>query len=291
VTRAEIAHALEIVRHDSVLGRWELVSWRPTGPLAAAVECVWAVDGRAAYSVERMFPRPTVEVLFNLGPSHRLLDPTSPHGGIDFRRAWVAGLQKDCLTVESRDATRILGLRLRPAGAFAFFGAPLGELSGRVVDLDLVLGPWIETVRQRLLEAKSWAERFAVVAALVHRRLGDGRAPSAGVAFGLQALARSRGSVRMRALSKALGLGEDAFTRVFRREVGLTPKRYARILRFQGVLEDVGSGASVDWTRLAQDLGYFDQAHFIKDFRSFTGTTPTEYMAHRTADGDALVEG
>jgi AraC-like DNA-binding protein len=291
VTRAEIERALQTVRHDSVLGRWEFVAWRPAAPLASAVECLWAVHGRAAYTVERMFPRPTVEVLFNLGPSHRLLDPTDPAGGTDFRRAWVAGLQKECLTVESRDENRIVGIRLRPAGALAFCGAPLEELACRVVDLDLVLGPRIEDVRLRLLEASSWAERFSILARLLEHRLSRGARPSAAVAFGLEALARARGVLRVGELSRALGLGEDAFTRTFRREVGLTPKRYARILRFQGVLQEVNARSAVDWARVAQDLGYFDQAHFIKDFRAFTGTTPTDYSRRRSADGDALVEG
>ncbi len=281
---------VEVVRQDSAFGRWEFVRWRPTGPLASIVEALWAVVGRANYTVERMFPRATVEVLFNLGASHRLLDPRRPSRGTDFHRAWVAGLQKECLTVESRQETRLIGIRFQPLGARLFFDAPLEDLACCVVDLDLVLGPGIETVRQRLLEARSWARRFGLLVQLVEERLVRGAELKPFLLSSMDALVRSRGALRVRALSRSLGLSEDTLTSSFRRGIGLTPKRYARMLRFHAVLGEVALASSPDWTRLAHDMGYFDQAHFIKDFRAFTGTTPSDYLKRRSADGDAVIE-
>ena len=84
-------------------------------------------------------------------------------------------------------------------------------------------------------------------------------------------------------MTDAIGLSAKRFIERFKIEVGLTPKRYCRVRRFQRALALANRGRRVDWTGVALDCGYFDQAHFIHDFRSFAGLTPTEYLAARTS--------
>ena len=81
----------------------------------------------------------------------------------------------------------------------------------------------------------------------------------------------------VRHLADQSGLSVKAFSARFAAHVGVTPKLYARIDRFRGVLAQVASGRAVSWTQLALDLGYYDQSHFVRDFRAFTGLAPTEY--------------
>jgi AraC-like DNA-binding protein len=79
-----------------------------------------------------------------------------------------------------------------------------------------------------------------------------------------------------------IGLSAKRFIQVFDAEVGLTPKLFCRVRRFQKVLRLVGAGRPVEWAGVAADCGYFDQAHFIRDFRAFSGLNPSTYLAHRT---------
>ncbi|MGC4054112.1 MAG: helix-turn-helix domain-containing protein [Paludibaculum sp.] len=87
---------------------------------------------------------------------------------------------------------------------------------------------------------------------------------------------------RIGALAAQTGLSPKRFIERFKAAVGLSPKHYCRILRFQGALALAEQGRRVEWTRIALDCGYFDQAHFIHDFRSFAGITPTGYQSDRT---------
>ena len=78
-----------------------------------------------------------------------------------------------------------------------------------------------------------------------------------------------------------LGLSHKHFIDCFRAQVGLTPKRFCRVRRFQRALAGIGAGGAVDWAQLACACGYFDQAHFIHDFRAFSGLKPSAYLAQR----------
>ena len=84
-------------------------------------------------------------------------------------------------------------------------------------------------------------------------------------------------------MTDAVGLSAKRFIERFKIEVGLTPKRYCRVRRFQQALMLSNRGRNVDWTRVSMDCGYFDQAHFIHDFRSFAGITPTVYQSARAS--------
>jgi len=99
------------------------------------------------------------------------------------------------------------------------------------------------------------------------------------VAYGLE---RFQQGSRVDAVAGQIGLSSRRFAELFRREVGLTPKVFFRVRRFQRVLETVHRTRDVDWCRVALDCGYYDQAHFIHDFRTFSGLTPGEYYAAAT---------
>jgi AraC-like DNA-binding protein len=102
------------------------------------------------------------------------------------------------------------------------------------------------------------------------------------VAYALDAFARRSHATSVKAVTDVIGLSAKRFIERFKNEVGLTPKRYCRILRFQQAVRRAHRCPHVDWSQVAVDCGYFDQAHFIHDFRAFAGLTPTAYLAART---------
>jgi AraC-like DNA-binding protein len=110
---------------------------------------------------------------------------------------------------------------------------PLAELTNRVVDLDLIVGSSIERLRQRLIEAPSLDRRFQILERYLLERIASARAPRAEVGYALTRLARIRGAVRMRSLAVETGISQKHLIDLFHEQVGMAPKRYARIVRLQ----------------------------------------------------------
>jgi AraC-like DNA-binding protein len=137
-------------------------------------------------------------------------------------------------------------------------------------------------------ERPSLVQRFGLLERYLLSRAASGRQPRAEVGYALGRVARTRGGVRMRALAAETGISQKHLIHLFREEVGMAPKRYARIVRLNAVLRQMSSST---WADLAAEFGYYDQAHFVRDFREFSGTTPTGFLRARGPDGDSVVLG
>jgi AraC-like DNA-binding protein len=136
-------------------------------------------------------------------------------------------------------------------------------------------------LRERLLERETPdAALDAFEAALLEKWTQTHPHPA--VRFAVGTFDRAPHLTSVTEVTNAIGLSPKRFIERFKAEIGITPKRYCRIRRFQRALTQIYRGESVDWARVATDGGYFDQAHFIHDFRSFAGLTPTQYQAGRT---------
>jgi AraC-like DNA-binding protein len=177
-------------------------------------------------------------------------------------------------------------LRLRPGRSRRLLGVPIAELVDRATPIEDLWG----TAGRALAETLAGAgDRAAVLsrltAALDDRPAGEG-APV--VAAAARALSPAGGRPeRLATIAARLGVSERHLRTVFGREVGLSPKRYARIARLRHVLARAGRR---DWARLAGEAGYFDQAHMISDFRALMGVTPGAYVAGRLPAPAACTE-
>ena len=227
-----------------------------------------------------------MDPLIDLGEPHRLVS-SDPHRSSRFyQRAWIAGLQDRYLEIESPSHPWLMGIRFKPAGPLALLRVPLAELTNQVVDLDLILGPSLERLRQRLMEAS-----------LARASIPDPRAVSPGPhCFGESAARRGRlragpaGADARRGSACAACVGDRVSQKhlidLFHEQVGMAPKRYARIVRLTALLKEMSSS---NWADLAARFGYDDQPHFVREFREFSGTTPTEFLRARGPDGDSVV--
>lgn len=177
-----------------------------------------------------------------------------------------------------------LQVDLTPLGAAAVLGVTGRALADRVVALDDLLGRAADLLAERLAHAPDWAARFALLDRWLARRVAAARVPSPDVAWSWGRLARSHGAVPIGTLVDELGCSRRHLATRFREEVGMTPKAYARLLRFERAAARIGAGAD-DLARIAADCGYYDQAHFNRDFREFAGTTPTGLAAERGTAG------
>jgi AraC-like DNA-binding protein len=169
-----------------------------------------------------------------------------------------------------------MGAAFKRGGGFPFFHLPAGELHNTQVSLDVLWGPKASELRERLLGAQTPDARFQILErALLEQAARFTRHRA--VAF---ALAEFSGLPQARTIAEVtgqIGLSQRRFIQVFNDEVGLTPKLFCRVRRFQEVLYVIRRETVIDWAALAYDCGYFDQAHFIHDFRAFSGINPTAY--------------
>lgn len=287
---------IEEIRFDSpAVGRWSLFLRPPPPELAPFVEVFWETHGFAHFARERILPKTTIELMFNLGPPHRLLDPSHPSGATTYRNHWVSALQQRPLVIAPCfDATRIpshlIAIRLRPSGAYALFGMPMDELSNAVLDLDLLPGRHFTTVHAKLLESQSRLERFDLIESLVRERIGAEVRMRPFIRWAATQIERTHGAVRILDLCRELGVSRKHLSAWFRRQVGVAPKQYAGVVRFQRLVSCLGRSSSVSWSDLAQDCGYYDQSHLVHDCRAFAGLAPTALRATLSPDGIATVE-
>ncbi|MEU8672482.1 helix-turn-helix domain-containing protein [Streptomyces anulatus] len=174
-------------------------------------------------------------------------------------------------------------LSLTPLGARAIYGLPAAELAQRLVPLDELLGALAVELVDRLRAATTWTARFTALDELLLRAVGRGaggdRAPRERpeVAEAWRRLVAARGCVQVGAIAADLGWSRRYLTERFRGEVGLSPKTFARVLRFEHAHELAAAQDPLPWADVASVSGYADQAHLVRDWREFTNRTPTAW--------------
>jgi AraC-like DNA-binding protein len=203
----------------------------------------------------------------------KLLD--SPHRPPQF----VLGARSSSTVLEGDRAPSYLEVLLAPLGAYTLLGLPMDELSGQTVDLVDVLGADGRRLAEQLREATNWRQRFALLDLFLLRRLAVGPRPSPEVGWAWERLVATGGVVRIGQIADEVGWSHRHLIARFRQQVGLRPKTAARVVRFKEVRRRLDERRPLDWGQIAADAGYADQAHLIRDFRRFTGTTPTEFLA------------
>ncbi|TDC49421.1 AraC family transcriptional regulator [Jiangella ureilytica] len=252
---------------------------RPRPELAPFVSHLWYVDDPLAPGRDRTLPTGAAQLVVNLAA-----DSLHWYDGADLsvRRgvggAGVCAALARPIGVDTADQARTAGVVFRPGGAVAFGDVPAAALTDPVTSLADLWGPDGVGVRDRVLTARTPAERLDVLESVLVGRLRE-RLDGA-VAFAAGALSRG---VAVARVAERTGLSASTLQRRFRAAVGLSPKQFGRIRRLQRVLLSA-SGHDVDWAQVAVRHGYFDQAHLIHDFRALTGLTPGRYRPRSAAE-------
>ena len=213
----------------------------------------------------------------------RLYNPEFPHRFVATSVSVLSGVQSRFQVIDTSEQEYVAGVAFKPGGTLPFMRMPAHEARNTDVPLESLWGPHrTATLRERLLEGNDIDSTLdALEAVLQEMWRPPGLHPA--VDYALAAFDRAPLTTSIAKVTDAIGLSAKRFIERFKVEVGLTPKRYCRIRRFQRALTLANRGRQVEWTRVALDCGYFDQAHFIHDFRGFAGLTPTGYQSARTA--------
>jgi AraC-like DNA-binding protein len=271
----------EAVKSENVLMRFR--SYIPRAPLSELVEDFWLYEDYVGDHVrETILPSGTFELVFNLREDElRIYGPSDPAQCRSFRGAIISGPYAGSFMSDAAEEREILGVHFRPSGAFPMFGLPASDFTNRHVELRAVWGPAATTLRDRLCAAREPMERFALVEQALLARLSHSRRRHPAVRAGLDMLVGARGGATVRDIAEAVDLSRRRFIDVFATEVGMTPKVFGRVQRFQLAVASSRVPAKPDWSQLAVGCGYFDQSHLIRDFLAFCGVTPSEFQRRR----------
>jgi AraC-like DNA-binding protein len=263
--------------------RWELWLRRPPAGFAHLVAGLWAGHADTSDSRHRLLPSGEVWLMFNLGPPQRVAEVNGSGPGQVVRTACVSGLFDRPLSFESvQRHPRVVGVRLLPLGAWALFGGlPLLDLANQVVDLEAVLGSavGVEPLRQRLLEARDLGAGLDLVEDWLIARLITGPSAHPVTQEAWRRLRIVQGDLQVEALSRDLDVSARHLNGLFHRQIGLAAKGLMRILRFEHAQDLLIEAGTSDLAGLANQCGYYDQAHMNRDFRELADLTPTEYRA------------
>lgn len=225
---------------------------------------------------------PSAHLFLNLGGPARLWDSDPSVPPAVFVDGWFMGVWTRRFVFEYPSRVRLVGVHFKPWGMSPFVPVPATELRDRWVPVDAVWQRSLDRVRNQVGEPGSAAVALAAVERELRVRLTE--APLRGLDLVTHAgrrLETSHGAVAVAALSDAIGVSGNHLAAQFKAHVGVTPKRVARIYRFARLILSVDTREPVDWADLALGAGYFDQAHFSREFKDFTGHTPTQYLALR----------
>lgn len=251
---------------------------KPDPPLRGVVDHLWYLCDAPGHSRERIVPTGTLELVINLEENEfRIYDAVGPREHCRrFRGAIVSGCYSTPFGIDTREHAAVMGVHFRPGGAAGLLGAPPGELGDAHVGLEEVWGQHATELRERLCAADDLGRQFQILEQALLARLG---APAAREAV-MAALPRlDQPGVEVGEVTKTLGLCRRRFIEVFTEDVGMAPKRYSRVRRFQRALALTTQSPRSTWAQVALACGYFDQAHLCRDWAEFTGFSPGEFRA------------
>ncbi|UJR82303.1 helix-turn-helix transcriptional regulator [Sandaracinus amylolyticus] len=258
---------------------------RPSPPLDGLVELIWAADSYVAQAErERVLPSGAQSLVVHLGngplrvfTDEDAIDATEVSGAI------VCGARVTPLLIDTALGPTV-GVEFKPGGARPFFDLPADAITGRVVSLDALWGASAHSLRERLMETSSPRDRVRLLEDNLLRRLARSFELDAALRLSLDAF-EGRDLTSVGEVNRRTGLSPKRLLALFRDEVGLSPKAFWRVRRFRSALRALDHG-TLRGAAVAAEHGYFDQAHFVREFRSLAGSTPREYLAARVVGTD-----
>jgi len=253
---------------------------RPTAPaLRPFVTRRWAIDETAGpprvAARERVLPTGEMHLVFRLSEH-----PVRLYAGSDARAArnvgftTVSGMRSTPYLREVGAPVRSVGVQLHPGVSRWLLGAPADELAGRHWALEDLWGAAAARMRERLLDAGSLARQLDLFEALLAARLPRLHALHPAVALALERLGAG---ALIADVVRESGRSHRTFIALFRQAMGLSPKVYCRVQRFQRVIRRVTAEPAAAWSDVALDAGYSDQPHLVREFRQLAGITPGQY--------------
>lgn len=258
---------------------------RPKAPLDKLVDYFWVSDDYVAQAPrERVLPSGTQTLVVPLHETPiRVYSGEHTTEAATVTGAILCGVRSTPLLIGTNLGPTV-GVHFKPGGARPFFDVPANALAEQTLALDALWGASARSMHERLMETSSPLERVQLLEEHLLHRLRRSFEPGPALRASLDAF-EEPDLASVAEVNRRTGLSPKRLLALFREEVGLSPKTFWRVRRFRAALRDLDQGA-LRGAALAAEHGYFDQAHFLREFRSLAGSSPREYLAARVAGTD-----
>ncbi len=261
--------------------------YKPSFPLNGFIDNLVYFEGfTPAHSLDRFLPDGNTELIIDLTeiPQH-IHDNHTLEVVQACSNAWVSGVRTRPITIPSGKGGRMVIVAFKKGAAHPFYPFPMIELTNSVVMADLVFGKSILDLREKLLFSKSTSEMFYLVELFLLGRAGDKLHESTTsncIKYAISNIISKPTLSNFHNLSDQIAYSQKHFIDLFKGQVGLSPKQYLKIIRFQKAIYEIETNRSIHWSGIAAESGFYDQAHFIHDFKDFSGFTPNDYIKRKS---------
>lgn len=255
----------------------------PKAPLSQFVENIVYYSGyNPLHSKERLLPDGSIEMVIDLDESAKhVYDNEDYNKKTAYRKGWISGIKKEFITIESGQNSSMMVVRFRDGRALPFFDFPMIEMSHKVIEMEDIWHGQFDSIRNEIIAAHAPEERIAVLEKHL-LQIGRNRFEiNPCIDYAVNHLKNSSNGATIRSLSDKIGYSHKHFVHLFEKHVGISPKIFSRICKFQCALQMLEKNQPVNWVQVAHDCGYYDQAHFINEFKRFSGINPSAYFNHR----------
>lgn len=257
--------------------------YTPPPPLGLFVESFVYYKGyQPDYTMDRFLPDGHSHVVFDLTEVPKYIYHNETLKEIQScRRVWFSGIREELITIPSGKDSEMMIINFRFGKAYPFAEMPMDELADSVVDGEIVMSSDILDIREGLMYCLSPKEKFLYVESKLLSLFGERLTVNPFTDFAVTYLAKNPNNAAIASLSHKVGFSQKHLISLFKNHVGLSPKAFMKIMRFQHVINTLDHREDLSMTHVALNSGYYDQAHFIHDFRKFSGYTPAAYLETR----------
>jgi len=260
-----------------------LKTYIPRFPLNQFVDHFIYYEGyHPEHKIDRFLPDGNTEIIidFDDGPQH-IYDNQTLEEIQACHHVWASGVRTEFISIPSGKHAAMFVVYFKKGMAYPFFPLPMNEMADRVVDADLLWRSEFAHLREHLLEVGEISLKFEVAESFLLRHFQSGFTLNPAVEYALAEIIRRPDQINLARMNQNIGYSQKHFISMFKRQVGIAPKAYLKIIRFQKAISEIEERKQVNWTAISQDCGFYDQAHFINDFKFFSGFTPEEYVRRK----------
>jgi len=255
-------------------------TFKPSHDLTSLIKCYWTLETPKKQTLEKqtIVPDGCMEMIFHYGDLFRQY--TENKISIIQPRCFVIGQLTQPLEIEPTGETGVFSVRFHPDGFLPFSTIPIKEMENKTISLEKLFGKDGEEIEQAILKANSTSERIKLIETFLLNRLADTETVDRIVKSTIETILTANGQLSIDEISKQTNINRRQLERKFSSTIGLSPKQLSKTIRLQATLKMLLNKKFTSLTALAYESEYYDQAHFIKDFKELTGFTPKEFYGN-----------
>lgn len=255
-------------------------TFEPSNDLTTLIKCYWTLESETEETPEKqtIIPDGCMEMIFHYGDLYRQY--TENGNSLIQPKCFVIGQLTRPLEIEPTGKTGIFSVRFHPNGFLPFTTIPIKEMENTAVSLEKLFGQNGQEIEQQILTASSTAERIKLIEVFLLNLLTDNETIDRIVKSTVETILTANGQLTIDELSKQTNINRRQLERKFSSAIGLSPKQLSKTIRLQATLKMLLNKKFTSLTALAYENEYYDQAHFIKDFKELSGFTPKEFYGN-----------